>query len=98
MSMQERDAWDEAQRQKRRRKDMHSLVVEHWRLAQEMDEQVWKQDGRILDLQQQIRDLQQRVINQQQQIQENQQFISDQQQTIYTLQSKQPPLGTILRL
>ncbi|KAG0310573.1 hypothetical protein BG000_007000, partial [Podila horticola] len=63
-----------------------------------MDEQVWKQDGKILDLQQQVQDLQQRVMKQQQQIQEHQQFISDQQQTIYALQSKQPPLGTLLRL
>lgn len=71
MSAQEQEAWGEVQRQKRRRKDMHSLVVEHWRLAREMDEQVWKQDGKILDLQQQVRDLQQRVIDQQQQIQEH---------------------------
>ena len=98
MSVQEQEAWGKVQWQKHHHKDMHSLVVEHWRLAWEMDEQVWKQDGKILDLQQQVQDLQQWVMKQQQQIQEHQQFISDQQQTIYALQSKQPPLGTLFHL
>ncbi|KAF9945697.1 hypothetical protein BGZ72_001099 [Mortierella alpina] len=98
MSAEERDAWDEAQRHKRRLKDMNSIMGMQYKMTQELDDQVWKQDRKLWEIQQENLDLKQRIAEQEQQIRRHQQHISDQQQTIDTLQLEQPPLGTLIRL